>query len=261
MQHHGAVPSDAIPSSPPTPKRSTRPRHYQFPSPTASTSRRKEKRNPSVTPRRFGRFFTPRSSLPLPLSDHRRILSSLNSSAVNRQPISPQSLFSEPLGSDPICSSPTERLHRAEDENDGGKRRWPGQSEPVIKRRRGGLFPDGMPPPPLDLQGIRDPNIPHADGSAEPMSSQESLEDRRKATLVWPSPIVLIAIELSLMRYQNHFFKASRGGIPGLQDKPVAALANISPTQSPSNSVSLPTLLPSRRRGTFTDINTDTRGI
>ncbi|VUC24271.1 unnamed protein product [Clonostachys rosea] len=73
-----------------------------FLSPTRN-SRRKERRNPSVTPRRFGRFFTPRSQE----LRGRRILANLDASATNQQPLSPRALASDPLTPDIILSSPS----------------------------------------------------------------------------------------------------------------------------------------------------------
>jgi hypothetical protein len=59
------------------------------------TSRRKEKRNPSVTPRRFGRFFTPRSGMPPQFQPRRSALGDMTASALNRLPAE---LSSTPLG-------------------------------------------------------------------------------------------------------------------------------------------------------------------
>ncbi|KAH8733714.1 WD domain protein [Ilyonectria robusta] len=169
------------------------------------TSRRKEKRNPSVTPRRFGRFFTPRSSLSLSLPTSRRILGSLDSSAVNRQPLSPQSIFSDPLASDPLSPSPTRRLGNDEDENESRKRKWHNEEGTVTKRRV--FLSNDMPPPPLNLptqssQVSQDADASISGNAPVVQDSQEDLADRRKATL-------------------SQFFKASRGGARSLKDKPI----------------------------------------
>ncbi|CAM1508140.1 Fc.00g049880.m01.CDS01 [Cosmosporella sp. VM-42] len=151
------------------------------------TIRRKEKRNPSVTPRRFGRFFTPRPTLPM----GRRILGSLDSAAVNRQPLSPQSLFSDPLTSD-LSPSPTKRLESIEE--GARKRRWQEQEDPIIKRR--GFLPDDMPPPPLNFsqasQPLQEKEISKLDASIT-LQEKDSAGNRRRATL-------------------RQFFKASREG-------------------------------------------------
>ncbi|KAK7403624.1 hypothetical protein QQX98_010589 [Neonectria punicea] len=191
-------------------------------SPTRS-AQRKERRNPSVTPRRFGRFFTPRSSLPISLlPTSRRILGSLDSSAVNRQTLSPQSsLFSDPLAEDPLSPSPTRRLGNNEGENDSRKRKWQDEQGSLAKRR--GILHDDMPPPPLNLptqssQVSEDGDLSMSGNAPIVQDSQEDLADRRKATL-------------------SHFFKASRGGVRSLKDKPVvedsavvSGICTLSPT-------------------------------
>lgn len=183
MQHHGTPIPDILPSSP-VAESSSSPAN-PFLSPTR-TSRRKEKRNPSVTPRRFGRFFTPRSSLP---SQHRIALSHLNAAAANRQMVSPESLASDPLSSDPVCpSSPTEAALGHVDSN-GEKRKRPGLHESVIKRRRG-IIPDGMAPPRLRLPArsfhmSRDGEVQMVESPSE---ERGGLDDKRKATLVCNPP-------------------------------------------------------------------------
>ncbi|TWU72140.1 hypothetical protein ED733_003196 [Metarhizium rileyi] len=186
-------------SSPPNP----------FLSPT-TTGRRKEKRNPSVTPRRFGRFFTPRSILP---SENRAALKILNASATNRQIISPQSMDGDPLSSDPICpSSPTEALGQLDAV--GEKRRRAGHRQTDQKRRRG-LLADDMAPPPLRLPGrsfhmSRDGDVHMIEPQPD---STEELDDRRRATL-------------------SHFFKASRSGsISGTGEKSFRAAPSIQPSE------------------------------
>lgn len=180
--YHGpSTLSEGFPSSPPAGTSS--PANSSL-SPSRA-SQRKEKRNPSVTPRRFGRFFTPRSSLP---GGGRRILGMLDDSSTNtRQQISPQSILTDPLDSDPICpSSPTERLGGLD--SDASKRKWHESSQQALKRRRG-LVSDDMPPPQFNLPGLsarsfRDENMQTADGNAAIRSSPDVLAEKRKATLV-----------------------------------------------------------------------------
>lgn len=148
-------------------------------SPTRS-SQRKEKRNPSITPRRFGRFFTPRTTIP-----GRRILGNLDSSATNRQPLSPESLFSDPLTADTTSPSPTKRLGITEDGSK--KRRWQEDSEPPVKRR--GFLSDEMPPPPLNFmrasQPLQEQDLPILDPSiGVTMQEKDTAGNRRRATLV-----------------------------------------------------------------------------
>ncbi|KAK5993619.1 Cell division cycle cdt2-like protein [Cladobotryum mycophilum] len=209
--HHGpSTSADEVPSSPPAINPSS-PASSMLLSPTRST-RRKERRNPSVTPRRFGRFFTPRSSLP---GGGRRILGMLDDTAMNhRQLVSPQSIFSDALGSDPLCPpSPSEG--RSTIEQEGNKRRLIDAEQSPIKRRRGTAAHE-MPPPPLNLPGVsaqssREGEVRTLDGSAEPRPTQESLGERRKATL-------------------NLFFKASRNGTQGQGVKSSPASKNTQAT-------------------------------
>ncbi|PON24103.1 hypothetical protein TGAM01_v207114 [Trichoderma gamsii] len=188
--HYGPSSDPIYPSSPPTVNASSP--ASQMLSPTRST-RRKERRNPSVTPRRFGRFFTPRSSLP----SGRLVLGMLDSASVNnRQLASPMSFLSDPLSSDPLCPpSPSERLGmngeqkrllEEEMQTDGTKRRrlnggadsWLNNGTIIEEDLTEGLSEDGA--------GTRE--------------SLESLGERRRATL-------------------NLFFKASRNGSRELQEK------------------------------------------
>ncbi|KAL7790908.1 WD40-repeat-containing domain protein [Trichoderma ceciliae] len=193
--HYGpSISSDAIPSSPPTGSASSP--ASQMLSPTRST-RRKERRNPSVTPRRFGRFFTPRPSLP----SGRSVLGMLDSASVNnRQLASPMSFLGDPLSSDPLCPpSPSERLAV----NGEHKRLVEGTRMDGVKRRR----ITGDADSPYGLQGIINGTIIEEDlteGLSEDgiktKETLDSLGDRRKATL-------------------NLFFKASRSGSRGLQEE------------------------------------------
>lgn len=187
-QRHGPCTTTYVPTSSPPPDVSS-PAPNGLLSPTRS-NQQKEKRNPSVTPRRFGRFFTPRSFQP----HGRRILGNLDSAAVNRQPLSPQSLCSDLLTSDPISPSPSKRLSdRADD--DSRKRKWPEEEEasPITKRRE--VRSGDMPPPQLNLP--RQNSQSSLDGDTTMEESQESLEDRRKATLVRIMSQMVISGELT----------------------------------------------------------------
>ncbi|KHO00316.1 WD domain protein [Metarhizium album ARSEF 1941] len=204
-----------LPSSPPTMSSSPA---SPFLSPTR-TGRRKEKRNPSVTPRRFGRFFTPRSNLP---AENRAALASLNASATNRRPISPQSLVSDALESDPICpSSPTEALAQAQD-NAGEKRKRVEHCRVVQKRRRA-LAAEGLVPPPLRLPLPGRSFHMSRDGEVQMVEARpdsgEGLDDKRRATL-------------------SHFFKASRSGsITGIGKKPFTAAPGLQSSELGTNLV------------------------
>lgn len=190
MHYHYGGYTDAMPSSPPTAAAMSSSPAGPFLSPSRS-GRRKERRNPSVTPRRFGRFFTPRSSLPGGVV-FRKPLHKLDSSSINRQPISPQSLASDPLASDPICSSPTERVTRA---SDATKRRCPDTPMQALKKRRGYDMDDvSLPPlsiptgfPQEEVDVVRSANV--QDASWLSRQGQDSLGDRRKATLVWAEAV------------------------------------------------------------------------
>ncbi|KAG5934197.1 hypothetical protein E4U53_000746 [Claviceps sorghi] len=211
MCRHGSPVADVLPSSPPD--MSSSPAN-PFLSPTR-TSRRKEKRQPSVTPRRFGRFFTPRSSLP---AEHRVTLGSLDASATNRQVMSPQSLASDPLSSDPLCpSSPTEAL--GQPRVSGGDKRKPSeQHQPSLwAKRRRGLLPDDTDLPPLRLPGrrfhmSRNGDVQIIEPQPRAVAAPGGLDDRRRSTL-------------------SNFFKASRSGsTASSQEKSFPAAPSVRPS-------------------------------
>ncbi|KAJ3494761.1 hypothetical protein NLG97_g3873 [Lecanicillium saksenae] len=194
--HHGPSTYSTIPSSPPASAVASASNMSSSPAgpylSPSRTRRGKERRNPSVTPRRFGRFFTPRSSQPGGIS-LRLPLENLHSSEINRRPLSPESLASDALMSDPICSSPTERTVRG----GASKRHCPESSMQALKKRRG--FPmDDLSLPQLRLPGAIPDDITEEDTT--PRSATDPLGDRRKATL-------------------NLFFKASRGGLRSIEEK------------------------------------------
>ncbi|KAI6782386.1 WD40 repeat [Emericellopsis cladophorae] len=186
-------------SSPPLPSSSPA---SNLLSPTRS-SRRKERRAPSVTPRRFGRFFTPRNSGPI---TGRRILASVDSEELNRQPNSPHSVFSDALHSDAIDSSPIQSPSAR-------KRGSPGHGEPIASRR--GIALNDMAPPRL--------NFP----PRQKESSQDVLGEWRSKTL-------------------NRFFKTSRGLETPPKDKLVRDALGGPPNkrhraESPERHVPVPT--------------------
>ncbi|OAQ95765.1 hypothetical protein LLEC1_00389 [Akanthomyces lecanii] len=211
--HHGPSTYSTIPSSPPTSARASVPNMSSSPAgpylSPSRTRRGKERRNPSVTPRRFGRFFTPRSSLPGGIT-LRLPLESLNSSDTNRRPLSPESLASDALMSDPICSSPTENTVR------GGtsKRHCPESSMQALKRRRGFSL-DDLSLPELRLPGTASDIVPVEGATLR--SANDSLGDIRKATLVRPShgPTTMLFAN----SVKNLFFKASRSGLRSIEEK------------------------------------------
>lgn len=180
MGDNGRATPDTVPSSPPFANNNNYlPSDALLSSPVRST-RHKERRLPSVTPRRLGRFFTPRSSLPSAQSlPGRRILGNLDEAAVNRQWQSDVD-----LSSDAIVSSPTDRSFG--NGPNTRKRRAEHRPETVIKRR--GILPDDSPLPRLNLSNLasasragRDVSMVDADAETE---TEELLADKRRATLV-----------------------------------------------------------------------------
>ncbi|KAH7192196.1 WD40-repeat-containing domain protein [Fusarium flagelliforme] len=150
--------------------------------PTPSSSSR-PKGTPSITPRRFNRFWQPRQAQTQPLPKFRTALGILDESDINQQPISPQSLF--------IPSSPTERF-----QDDSRKRKLQtDESETEGGFKRPTLNLDDMPP--LRLTRSSSTNLLNQDGlkasgSLSSSISSENLDSCRKATL-------------------SSFFKTSRG--------------------------------------------------
>lgn len=175
MGDNGRTTPDTLPSSPPFSQNNFLPSDNLLSSPVRS-SRRKERRLPSVTPRRLGRFFTPRSSLPSVQSlPGRRILGSLDDAAVNRQW---HYSDADALTSDSIVSSPTDRTHG--NGSNPRKRRGDHRPETVIKRR--GILPDDAPLPRLNLGNLASASSSGQDVTM--MEAEEQLADKRRATLV-----------------------------------------------------------------------------
>jgi hypothetical protein len=153
--------------------------------PTPSSSSR-PKGTPSITPRRFNRFWQPRQIQTQPLPRFRTALGSLDETATNQQPISPQSLFSDPI----LPSSPSDRF------NDESRKRKlqadPSEVEAEFKRPTLNL--DDMPP----LRFNATPNSSRtnisinneaqtSDDFTQTPVSLETLDSCRKATLVSPT--------------------------------------------------------------------------
>ena len=225
MQLDGSYAPNMLPPSSPTAAASSPMNPYLSPS---RTSRRKERRNPSVTPRRFGRFFTPRSSASTGI---RIALEPLGASATNHQPLSPRSLASDPLSSDPICpSSPTEELsHGARD-----KRKRPEHAHAAIKRRRDILNgAAALPPlrlPPRSFHMSRDGDVSVV---TTPVEERDGLDYQRRATLVSRLPARCnYGTETFTNRKKSHFFKTSRSGsVTGLDDKSFSAAPSVQPSE------------------------------
>ncbi|KAF5248865.1 hypothetical protein FANTH_5668 [Fusarium anthophilum] len=155
--------------------------------PTPASSSR-PKGTPSITPRRFNRFWQPRQFQTQPLPKFRTALGSLDESDTNQQPISPQSLFH----SDPILpSSPSDRF-----QDESRKRKLQAEAsgdEAVFKRPTLNL--DDMPPLRFSTTTTSSSTLPGNDNEIQMSESQislESLDSYRKATL-------------------SSFFKTSRG--------------------------------------------------
>jgi hypothetical protein len=150
--------------------------------PTPASSSR-PKGTPSITPRRFNRFWQPRQFQTQPLPKFRTALGSLDESDTNQQPISPQSL----LHSDPILpSSPSDRF-----QDESRKRKLQAEAsgdEAVFKRPTLNL--DDMPPLRFSTATTSSNTLLGNDNEiqmSESQTSLESLDSYRKATLVSPA--------------------------------------------------------------------------
>lgn len=180
MPQHDSLDADAMPAD--ASILSSSPTANPYPSPTRRSCR-KERRNPSVTPRRLGRFFTPRSTVPVPC---RIVLGTLGASATNRQPISPQSPAVPSSSTDPPCpSSPTEGRSRAGEDK---KRRRLIDRERLSQKRRRVSSPDGLGPPRLRLLArspitCQDQND-STKGVQPELDVPEGIENSRRTTLV-----------------------------------------------------------------------------
>ncbi|KAI9149390.1 Cell division cycle protein cdt2 [Paramyrothecium foliicola] len=208
MERHGLLSDSILPPSSPITMSSP----SELPQSPTRSSRRKPRGNPSITPRRFGRFFTPRSAL---AGGGRKILGNLSAAAVNSYPLSPQSLVDDALSSDPICPSPSDRPGVISAE--GRKRRANDQSEPVVKRR-GVLLEDiALPKPDFrreDVENAGSRDVVMQDIIKDFKPGQDVLGQRRKAVL-------------------NHFFKAPRTSSKKLLNE----ATNISALTSPHKEV------------------------
>ncbi|KAF4457721.1 hypothetical protein F53441_415 [Fusarium austroafricanum] len=167
--------------------------------PTPASSSR-PKGTPSITPRRFNRFWQPRQIQTQPLPKFRTALGSLDECVTNQQPLSPQSLLSDPI----LPSSPSDRF-----QDEPRKRKLqaePSGAEAVFKRPTLNL--DDMPPlrfsTPTSSINMNLANDRPVQTSGDQVSL-ESLDSCRKATL-------------------SNFFKTSRGVAKNPKKTP--ALAN-----------------------------------
>lgn len=206
MDHqHGLAPMSPPPSS--SPARMASSPIAGLLSPTR-TNRGKERRNPSVTPRRFGRFFTPRSQE----LRGRRILATLDTAATNQQPLSRRVLASDPLTPDIVLSSPSKspRSTRAAD-NEGSP------EEPLVEER--------------SRPTSREVQLPRItfDIGDNTQPGQDVLGDWRKATLVRQGHRDEVMGEGGLTSLKSQFFKASRGRAPNSKDRQLTD-ASQSPT-------------------------------
>ncbi|KAG6044377.1 hypothetical protein E4U39_003438 [Claviceps sp. Clav50 group G5] len=216
MYRNGSPPvADVLPSSPT--ETSSSPAN-PFLSPTR-TGRRKEKRKPSVTPRRFGRFFTPRSSL---ATASRMTLGALNASATNSQMMSPQSLAGDLLSSDPLCpSSPTEGLGRSR-VSEGDKRKNSEEQQPAGNKRRRGSNTDNRDLLPTSWLGrryhmSRDGDVQIHEATKPQSEGADGLDDRRRSIL-------------------RSFYGASRGGSTvSSQEESFPAASNVRPSELRTN--------------------------
>jgi len=168
--------------------------------PTPSSSSR-PKGTPSITPRRFNRFWQPRHAQTQPLPKFRTALGSLDESDINQQPISPQSLF--------IPSSPTERF-----QDDSRKRKLQtDESEMEGGFKRPTLNLDDMPPLRLTRSSstnLLNQDVLKASDSFSSSISSENLDSCRRATLVSPNCSPILTKPLLTIQ-QSSFFKTSRG--------------------------------------------------
>ncbi|KAG5957209.1 hypothetical protein E4U57_001922 [Claviceps arundinis] len=216
MYRNGSPPvADVLPSSPA--ETSSSPAN-PFLSPTR-TGRRKEKRKPSVTPRRFGRFFTPRSSL---ATAPRMTLGVLNASATNSQMMSPQSLAGDLLSSDPLCpSSPTEGLGQSR-MSERDKRKNSEEQQPVGNKRRRGSNPDNRDPLPTSWLGrryhmSRDGDVQIHETIKPQPEGADVLDDQRRSIL-------------------RSFYGVSRSGsIVSSQEESFPAAPNVRPSELRTN--------------------------
>ncbi|CAH0058979.1 unnamed protein product [Clonostachys solani] len=172
------------------------------------TNRRKERRNPSVTPRRFGRFFTPRSQE----LRGRRILATLDTAATNQQPLSPRMLASDPLTPDIVLSSPSKSPRSTKIAGSEGNL----EESLVEERSRPTSREVQLPRITFDIGDTAQPG-------------QDVLGDWRKATLVRQDCRDEVMGEDGLTQSKSQFFKASRGRAPNSKDRQLAD-ASQSPT-------------------------------
>ncbi|KAI0398350.1 WD40-repeat-containing domain protein [Xylariaceae sp. FL0594] len=103
--------------------------------------RSKERKDPSITPRKFERFFTPRSRVPSQLSSARKALRDLGSSSLNQR-------YQTPALSSPLKAPSEEQLLLEDADLDDQSRR-------LFKRRKLQHTPESSPIRPTPLGGSR----------------------------------------------------------------------------------------------------------
>lgn len=149
----------------------------------------KERRNPSVTPRRFRKFFTPTTRS----MRGRRILSDLDEPSLNRQPVTPSSLRStDVLSSEPLCppSSQDSACENVQKRKRLHEQMAQGDEEPAPEQH------NDVPMPPFRaMSPVPESAVPQAltaspqltglgNGFQLQTSDPGQLEDWRKRTLV-----------------------------------------------------------------------------
>lgn len=152
--------ADKVPSSPAR-KSATLNASLLSSPPRAPSTRGKERRNPSITPRKFQRFFTPRSRVSSKPSAARKALCDLTAPALNRcqTPSSPLKPISE------------ENLSHSQDAHRGKRRKF---HHSTPERQAGGYLPSPLNSSPLlptaDLgHGLRSP--------IQSLKSRKALQD------------------------------------------------------------------------------------
>lgn len=131
--------------------------------PRLPTSRDKERRNPSITPRKFRRFFTPRSRVSSKPSAARKALCDLTAPALNRcqtpsSPLKPISEEQDPIG-----------LPNIQDGHRGKRRKVHHTPEKQTSHLPSPLNSSPLLPTPELRQGLRSP--------IQSLRSQQALQD------------------------------------------------------------------------------------
>ncbi|KAI0145213.1 WD40-repeat-containing domain protein [Xylariaceae sp. FL1272] len=174
--------------------------HMNPPTSPPRTRAGKERKEPSITPRKFGRFFQPRSRVPSKLSPAREALLDLGSSAVNRR-------YQTPAPSSPL--KPLSEIDVLQDDDDDIET----DSARQNKRRKYHHTPESSPIRPFLLP-----------------SSARSLEPCLLSPIDTPSSSSQNT-RTSVKKTPHTGGRSSGRRRPGLQSSP---LANDTPKQPPS---------------------------